>query len=361
MIVKLNEQKSWWKAYLNKKVILKNLKETVNNNHITFSKNCYQIEKKLKKILGVKHVILTNSGTSALFMATMVAVISHKGRVFCPIMTWPGTINGALHAKKNVTYIDNVKNSLNANYFYLLNKIKQKDILFITHLNGKSAYDSKTFKMIKKTKAFVIEDAAQSFLAKDYKNKFLGTQFDIGCFSLGYTKMCNMIYGGFCVTNSDKLANLLKIVRNNGVAKSGQIATNIGGNFKPNDVNACIGLDSLANAFRNKKKLIENYNLYAKNLKNKKLNLIRYKNLNNEFPTYIDVVTNNRNNFFKYLKKNNIGYSYSTRSLAKSPHLQILKKFKYANEMDNKLVRLPSGPGYHKKDLLKIIKKLNKY
>ena len=122
MIKKLNEQKSWWKPYLNKKVILNNLKKTVNNNHITFSKNCYQIEQNLKKILGVKYVILT--------------------------------INGALHSKKNVTFIDNVKNSSNANYFSLSSKIKQKDILFITHLNGKSAYNSKTFKMIKKKKSF---------------------------------------------------------------------------------------------------------------------------------------------------------------------------------------------------------------
>lgn len=361
MIKKLNEQKSWWKPYLNKKVILNNLKKTVNNNHITFSKNCYQIEQNLKKILGVKYVILTNSGTSALFMATMVALMRQTGRVFCPIMTWSGTINGALYAKKNVTFIDNVKNSSNANYFSLSNKIKQKDILFITHLNGKSAYNSKTFKMIKKKKVFVIEDAAQSFLARDYRNKFLGTQFDIGCFSLGYTKMCNMIYGGFCVTNNKKLANLLKIVRNNGVAKSGQIATNIGGNYKPNDVNACVGLDSLKNGFKNKKKLIQIYNLYEKYLKNRKLNLISYKNLNNEFPTYIDVTTNNRNNFLKYLKRKNIGYSYATRSLSKSPHLKLSQKFKFADEMDSRLVRLPSGPGYNKKDLLSIIKKLNNY
>ncbi len=361
MIAKLNEQKPWWKAHLNKKIIIKSLKKTVNNNHITFSKNCLQIERYLKKILGVKHVILTNSGTSALFMATMVASLKQKGRVFCPIMTWSGTINGALYANKDVTFIDNLKNSINANYFSLSKKVKQRDILFITHLNGKSAYDSKTFKMIKRKKVFVIEDAAQSFLAKDYRNKFLGTQFDIGCFSLGYTKMCNMIYGGFCVTNNNKLAALLKIVRNNGVDNSQQIAKNIGGNFKPNDVNACIGLNSVQNGYKNKKKLIEIYNLYKNNLKNDKINLITYKNLDNEFPIYIEATINNRNNFFKYLKKKNIGYSYSTRSLSKSPHLKLPQSFKYAKEMDDKLVRLPSGPGYNKKDLLGIIKKLNKY
>ena len=63
----------------------------------------------------------------------------------------------------------------------------------------------------------------------------------------------NLTESTFPFVINKKLANLLKIVRNNGVAKPGQIATNIGGNFKPNDVNACIGLDSLENGFKNKK------------------------------------------------------------------------------------------------------------
>ena len=361
MMAKFNEQKPWWKAYINKQAVLKNLKKTVKYNHITFSKNCSQIENYLKKTLGVRHVILTNSGTSALYMATMVAIIKQKGKVYCPIMTWSGTINGALFANKEVLFIDNIKNSISANYFSFLNKIKQRDILFITHLNGKSSYDRKDFKMIKRKNFFVIEDAAQSFLAKDYRNKYLGTQFDIGCFSLGYTKMCNMIYGGFCVTNNAKLAKLLRIVRNNGVDNQAQIANKIGGNFKPNDVNACIGLDSLKNSFKNKKKLIEIYNLYKNNLKNNKIKLINYNNLNNEFPIYIEAIVNNRNSFFKFLKKKSIGYSYSTRSLSRSPHLKLLGRFKNAEELDNKLVRLPSGPGYNKKELLDIIKKLNNY
>ncbi len=361
MITKLNEQKPWWKANLNKKIILRNIKKTVDNNHITFSKNCFEIEKNLKKILKVKHVILTNSGTSALFMATLAANIQKRRRVFCPIMTWSGTINGALYANKQISFIDNNKNSLNANYFSLSKKLKKKDILFLTHINGKSAYDSKTFKMIKKKKVFVIEDAAQAFLVKDFKNKYLGTQFDIGCFSLSYTKMCNMVYGGFCVTNNNKLASILKTIRNNGVNNPHQIANNIGGNFKPNDINASVGIHSLKLSNQNKKILIENYKYYKKNLKNNKIKLLDFNNLNKEFPLYIEALTANRNKLFKFLKKKKIGYSFSTRSLSLSPHIKLNKIFKNAEEIDKKLLRLPSGPGYNKRDLSKIIKFLNKY
>ena len=361
MALKLNEQKKWWKANLDNKIIIKNLKKTVVNNHITLSKNCFKIEKYLKKILKVKHVVLANSGTSALFMATLAGNIQTKRKVYCPIMTWSGTINGALYSNKNISFIDNKKNSQNSDYLSLSKKVNSKDMLFLTHINGKSAYDKRTYRMLKKKNVFVIEDAAQAFLVKDFDNNYLGTKFDIGCFSLSYTKMCNMVYGGFCVTNNNKLASILKTIRNNGVDNAYQIANKVGGNFKPNDLNASVGLASLKNAFTNKKRLIEIYKIYKKNLNNNKIKLINYTNLNNEFPIYVEVIADNRSKLIKFLDKKKIGYSYSTRSLSISNHLNFKSRFKNAEELDKKIIRLPSGPGYHAKSLLRIIKELNKY
>ena len=59
-----------------------------------------------------------------------------------------------------------------------------------------------------------------------------------------------MIYGGFCVTNSKKLANYLRAIRNNGVDSLPenamlQIAKHRGLNFKSSDLNVKIGLINL--------------------------------------------------------------------------------------------------------------------
>ena len=132
-------------------------------------------------------------------------------------------------------------------------------------------------------------------------------------------------------------------------------------NFKPNDINASVGIHSLKLSNQNKKILIENYKYYKKNLKNNKIKLLDFNNLNKEFPLYIEALTANRNKLFKFLKKKKIGYSFSTRSLSLSPHIKLNKIFKNAEEIDKKLLRLPSGPGYNKRDLSKIIKFLNKY
>ena len=61
-----------------------------------------------------------------------------------------------------------------------------------------------------------------------------------------------MIYGGFCVTNSTKIANNLRAIRNNGVDGLPenamlQLAKHRGLNFKSSDLNAKIGLINLNN------------------------------------------------------------------------------------------------------------------
>lgn len=361
MLKKLNEQKSWWKPNLNFNEITKNAKNTIKNNHITFSKNCILLENFLKKKLKVKYVVLCNSGTSALFMATLVAKIHKKNNIFSPAITWPGTINGALYANKKVRLIDSKKKNTNADYNSVLNEINNNDLLFITHINGKSAYDKNLFYKLKKKKTFIIEDAAQSFLVKDFKNSYLGTSFDIGCFSLGITKTCNMVYGGFCTTNNNKIYKDLKRVRNNGVDNEHQITTSPGGNFKPNDLNASVGLYSLKNCEKNIKNLIKIYETYKKNLKNNKLELINFNIKNGDIPLYIEVLTNNRQKLMNYLKKNKIGYSYSTRSLSLSPHLKKGNRCKNSEVIDKRLLRLPSGPGYSIKEIKLIINKLNRF
>jgi dTDP-4-amino-4,6-dideoxygalactose transaminase len=65
----------------------------------------------------------------------------------------------------------------------------------------------------------VIEDAAHA-LGSKYKNKFLGTIGDIGCFSFYNTKNLTCGEGGAIVTNSEKLAEKIEIIRGKGTNRS---------------------------------------------------------------------------------------------------------------------------------------------
>ena len=79
---------------------------------------------------------------------------------------------------------------------------------------------------------------------------YCGTKYEVGCFSLSITKPINMIYGGFCATNSKKIYNKLIAIRNNGVNAEPEnarleLASELGLNLKPSDLHASIGLINL--------------------------------------------------------------------------------------------------------------------
>lgn len=357
----LNEKKGWWAPFTDAKSNVKNVSRLFNENRATLGNETYKLENIIRKKLKIKHVILANSGTSALYMATLACQIHKKKKIFSPAINWPGSINGALYAGKKLHLIDSKKNNINGNYEKILNKINKNDLVYLVHLNGKCAYEKKFLDLWKKKKFFVIEDAAQSFMVKDANNKFVGTQFNIGCFSLGITKICNMIYGGFCVTNNNKLAKELRKIRNNGVDNEFQKPTGMGGNFKPSDLHAVVGIKSINSFNKIKKKLFQIYNLYKKKLNNKNLFMFNYEKKEGEIPNYIEIMSKNRNKLIVYLKKNKISFSYGTRLLNLSPTFSISTDLKNAKKFDKQILRLPCGPGQSINSINKVIKVLNNF
>ena len=154
-----------------------------------------------------------------------------------------------------------------------------------------------------------------------------------------------MVYGGFCVTNNKNLAKELIKIRNNGVDNDFQKPTGIGGNFKPSDLHAVVGINSI-NSFKIiKKKLFQIYNLYKKQMNNKKIMMFDYNKKAGEIPNYIEIISKNRDKLISFLKKNNINFSYGTRLLNLSPRYSISGNLRNAKRFDKQILRLPCGPG----------------
>ena len=334
----------------------------------TMGKYSYQLEKKIKKILKVKHVVLTNSGTSALMMASIALGINNKKKVICTNMTWIATINPSLILGAKIYLVDTVKNSQSVDFEKMNKMIKRikPDVVILVHLSGENL-NNKEFNKLKKRYGFmVIEDAAQSFLNKSLNNNYCGTGYEIGCFSLSITKIVNMVYGGFCCTNSNYLANKLKAIRNNGVNASPEmareeLAETYGLNFKPSDLHSYFGLQNLKNRNRIKKTVNQIYNLYKKKIKTNKIKLIKINH--NFLPTvYCSAIIDNRKKFSSFCDKNNIEIHYGLRCLSESKLLKNNKiKAPNSKRLSSNLIRLPSGPGYKLEEIDKIIKILNKY
>jgi perosamine synthetase len=354
------------KIISNKKKYILTLKRSVLSNKMTLGPKCFELEEKLKNILNVKYAVLTTSGTNALMMAALALKVKTNDKVICSNLAWVAATNPILITGGRVIVVDCNKDSELVSFEKLNESIKKHKpkVVILVHLNGQCSYNDEFDKLKKKLKFKVIEDAAQAFLSKTDENKSSGTKYEIGCFSLSIAKPIHMIYGGFCVTNSKKIADKLIAIRDNGVSARGSIQTLSemkGLNLRPSDLHAGIGLVNLKDMVKKKKILLENYKIYEKNISNNKIKVIK---LEGKFsvPNFATVIVKNEKKFYKYCVKNKISITKGCSTLTQTKIIFGNKKnLKNSYLVSKNLFRLPFGTGYKPKEILKISKILNNY
>jgi Predicted pyridoxal phosphate-dependent enzyme apparently involved in regulation of cell wall biogenesis len=95
----------------------------------------------------------------------------------------------------------------------------------------------------------VIEDAAQAY-GSMYQGRPAGTLADIGVFSLNYHKTIHTGEGGVAVTNDDRFADRLQLIRNHAEVVVGSkgvedIVNLVGQNYRMTEIEAAIGIEQL--------------------------------------------------------------------------------------------------------------------
>jgi len=91
----------------------------------------------------------------------------------------------------------------------------------------------------------IIEDAAQAHGAK-YKGKTVGSLGHISCFSFYADKLITTVEGGIALTNDQKLAEKMQLLRSFGMTKNAKFEHPIlGYNYKMSDIHASIGIAQL--------------------------------------------------------------------------------------------------------------------
>lgn len=188
-----------------------------------------------------KHAISFNSATSALWAAGRCAPPG-------PVCVSPFTMSAtaiAFDRPKDVVFKD-----IEPDYFCLdpeillaeKHAVSDVSVISVTNLFGHPAELSKLRKYCDDNKIFMIEDNAQSIMAKE-KSKFAGTIGHIGVFSLNVHKHIQCGEGGVAVTDDDDLAFMLKRLRNHGELYSK--STILGMNLRMTEITAAIACAQL--------------------------------------------------------------------------------------------------------------------
>lgn len=197
--------------------ILKKIRDVVLSNDFTLGSAVDRFEERFKQLLNVKHAIAVGSGTDALFLSLKALGIKEGDEVITTPFTFYATIGAIVTAGAKPVFVD-ILDDYNIDPAQIESKItsKTKAILPV-HWSGKPCCMDEINAIAKKYNLFVVEDACHAIQAT-YKNRFAGTLGDVGCFSFHPLKNLNVWGdGGIITTNSDKLADQLRLIRNHGL------------------------------------------------------------------------------------------------------------------------------------------------
>jgi len=156
----------------------------------------------LSEFLGIKHIILTPSGRSALYI--LLRALPQK-RVVVPAYTCKAVVESALLARKEVEYVEVNPQDFNMDLSLLESVIDSSTIVIATHQFGIPCDIRNICEISSKRGAIVIEDVAAAFGTK-VGGRLVGTFATSSFYSFDSTKLINVpLKSGFLATNDSDL------------------------------------------------------------------------------------------------------------------------------------------------------------
>lgn len=176
--------------------------------------------------LGVKHVLYTNSCTTALDLAFRVKDFPQGSEVIVPNFTYTSTALGPLlnNLKVRLVDVDPLNGNIDVNKIEPLINKKTVAIAPVDYAGNPAEMDT-VMAIAKKHGLFVVHDTAQS-IGSVYKGKKTGVLADIATFSFHGTKNLTTGEGGAIATSHDDLIKRLMFMREKGTDKQSFLMDN---------------------------------------------------------------------------------------------------------------------------------------
>jgi dTDP-4-amino-4,6-dideoxygalactose transaminase len=308
-----------------KKLILSSL----SNDLITTGPFVEKFERDLKKYLNCKYSYTCSSGTAAIHLAMLSIGLKKDDIILMPAINFIASYNMAkiIGSKVFLVDVDEFTGQITPEkilHCIKKNKLKKIKALLTMYHGGYPENIEKFYEIKKKYNFLIIEDACHALGSEyKYRNNFfkIGSckHADISTFSLHPLKTITSGEGGIVTTNNAKIAKNIKLFRSHGILRNKQKhwaydVVRHGFNYRLSDINCALGLSQLKkiNFFLKKRRMI--YQKYLKEFKNFSSNIItpKYsKNIKSSYHLFLlnikfDKLNKNKDNFLKYLKKNNI-------------------------------------------------------
>lgn len=200
------------------------LADVLRSKMLVHGEQCVNFENELGNYLNIngEQVAVVSSCTAALHLALISLDIGPGAGVLVPNFTFPATVNVIERLGATPIFVDVSLDS------YMIepcrvretiteweSRIDIKAIIVVHEFGG--VVDMDEINIIAKEKnLFVVEDAACGF-GSTYKGKPVGLLSDVGCYSFHPRKAITTGEGGAIVSNSKKIIERVKRLRNHGI------------------------------------------------------------------------------------------------------------------------------------------------
>ncbi|AGZ81917.1 DegT/DnrJ/EryC1/StrS family aminotransferase [Campylobacter fetus] len=290
------------------------VKESLDKNAVYMVTN---LEDKIKKYFGVKHVITTNNGTAANHLALCAMDLKRGDKIICSVNAFPSIAQVIRHFDAEPIFVDIDEDDFNISPVELEKVLKEQKhkklkAAFVTHVAGQSADMDTIYALAKENGIKIIDDASRA-MGATYKGKLIGNLDSyMSCFQINPQVQHAIASTGIILTNDDEMAKRARLIRNHAIVNdSFDKDGNLGYVYDVVDIGQKYDLNSLCAAFsiaqfeklemfiRRRKEIAAIYNEELKACPHITTPVIKRDHVYNQ---YIIKVDKNRDGFARELK-----------------------------------------------------------
>lgn len=178
-----------------------------------------KFENRFSVFTKAKFGVGVSNATAALHLSLKALDVGNGDEVIVPDMTFVATANSVLISGATPVLAD-IDDDMNLSIESVERSLTKKTKAIIpVHFAGKACNIRQMKKIAESNGLALIEDCAHAIGTK-INNQHVGTFGDTGCFSFYPTKNITTLEGGMIITQSKKIAEYVKSLRNHGITKS---------------------------------------------------------------------------------------------------------------------------------------------
>lgn len=245
--------------------------DVMTSGRMTQGERVAEFERQFALMLGVKHAIMVNSGSSANLVGLEALIqlsraggdqIADGDEAIIQGLNWPSTIKPLINLRVRPVFCDVELDSLNATVAHVeAVRTERTRLVVAVPVLGNPAHLDELEDYCAKTGLALFVDACESLGASTASDRKVGTQGRGSAFSFYFSHHLTTIEGGIIATSDDLLAEYCRAIRSHGWSRespSGSSTANGDGvdprfrfvlpgyNVRSTDVNAAIGSVQLA-------------------------------------------------------------------------------------------------------------------